>query len=205
MRRAVERGKDSYRFRQVPTLAIEHVYVWNNTSVIHDEILAHRLGLVPLNVDPTLMEYRAPTGINATPNDRNTLVFQYASPLFALVFFHANRWEHLVTASKSNARGLQGEERRMSTRRSRAETSIGNRKANRHLSLRINRRVRPTKCAFFFPCWGVIIGWLVLTPFFSTPEPEHRSRETASRPGDFYGIACDEKCWERTCKVESCW
>lgn len=65
---------------KVPTLAIEHVYVWNNTSVIHDEILAHRLGLIPLNVDPTLMDYRTTTGINSTPNDRNTLVFQCATP-----------------------------------------------------------------------------------------------------------------------------
>jgi len=40
---------------QVPTVAIENVYVWNNTSVIQDEVLAHRLGLVPLNVDPRLL------------------------------------------------------------------------------------------------------------------------------------------------------
>jgi DNA-directed RNA polymerases I and III subunit RPAC1 len=33
---------------EVPTLAIEKVYVQNNTSVIADEVLAHRLGLVPL-------------------------------------------------------------------------------------------------------------------------------------------------------------
>lgn len=33
---------------EIPSLAIENVYVHNNTSVIHDEILAHRLGLVPL-------------------------------------------------------------------------------------------------------------------------------------------------------------
>jgi len=33
---------------EVPTLAIEKVYVENNTSVIADEVLAHRLGLVPL-------------------------------------------------------------------------------------------------------------------------------------------------------------
>lgn len=61
---------------QVPTIAIEHVYVWNNTSVIHDEVLAHRIGLVPLNADPALLEFRTPTGFNATPNDRNTLVFR---------------------------------------------------------------------------------------------------------------------------------
>lgn len=33
---------------EVPTLAIENVYVHNNTSVIQDEVLAQRLGLVPL-------------------------------------------------------------------------------------------------------------------------------------------------------------
>ena len=36
---------------EVPTLAIEKVYVQNNTSVIADEVLAHRLGLVPLKGD----------------------------------------------------------------------------------------------------------------------------------------------------------
>lgn len=62
---------------EVPTIAIEHVYVWNNTSVIHDEVLAQRLGLIPFNIDPALVEYRTPTGFNAQPNDRNTLVFRY--------------------------------------------------------------------------------------------------------------------------------
>ena len=36
-------------------MCIENVYVWDNTSVIVDEVLSHRWGLVPLNVDPTLM------------------------------------------------------------------------------------------------------------------------------------------------------
>src|ERR1700733_14242391 len=46
---------------QVPTVCIENVYVWNNTSVTHDEILAHRLGLVPLNIDPALLELKEST------------------------------------------------------------------------------------------------------------------------------------------------
>ncbi|KAL4966057.1 DNA-directed RNA polymerase core subunit RPC40 [Aspergillus stella-maris] len=33
---------------EVPTLAIENVYVHNNTSVIQDEVVAQRLGLIPL-------------------------------------------------------------------------------------------------------------------------------------------------------------
>jgi DNA-directed RNA polymerase I and III subunit RPAC1 len=36
---------------EVPTMAIEMVYMADNTSIIHDEVLAHRLGLVPINVD----------------------------------------------------------------------------------------------------------------------------------------------------------
>lgn len=32
---------------EIPSLAIENVYIENNTSVIQDEVLAHRLGLVP--------------------------------------------------------------------------------------------------------------------------------------------------------------
>ena len=37
---------------EVPTMAIETVFVFNNTSVIQDEVLAHRLGLIPIKADP---------------------------------------------------------------------------------------------------------------------------------------------------------
>jgi len=37
---------------EVPTMAIESVYIKNNTSVIQDEVLAHRIGLIPLRADP---------------------------------------------------------------------------------------------------------------------------------------------------------
>ena len=33
---------------EVPTLAIEEVFFFDNTSIIQDEVLAHRLGLIPL-------------------------------------------------------------------------------------------------------------------------------------------------------------
>ncbi|EWC45247.1 hypothetical protein DRE_05974 [Drechslerella stenobrocha 248] len=36
---------------EVPTLAIETVFIHNNTSIVQDEILAQRLGLVPLRGD----------------------------------------------------------------------------------------------------------------------------------------------------------
>ncbi|KAF5382773.1 hypothetical protein D9615_003071 [Tricholomella constricta] len=58
---------------EVPTVVVEHVYVWDNTSVIQDEVLAHRIGLVPLNIDPALVEMRDATN---QPTDRNTVVFK---------------------------------------------------------------------------------------------------------------------------------
>ncbi|KIM77860.1 hypothetical protein PILCRDRAFT_825076 [Piloderma croceum F 1598] len=61
---------------EVPTVCIEHVYVFNNTSVMVDEVLAHRLGLVPLNVDPALVDMKDAVTDQAT--DRNTLVFRLA-------------------------------------------------------------------------------------------------------------------------------
>lgn len=57
---------------EVPTVAIEHVFMVDNTSVIPCEILAHRLGLVPLAVDAAALEPRA-AGAPAT--DANTVVF----------------------------------------------------------------------------------------------------------------------------------
>lgn len=40
-------------------MAIEKVLIANNTSIVQDEVLAHRLGLVPLRVDPRLFSYKS--------------------------------------------------------------------------------------------------------------------------------------------------
>ncbi|KAJ6646149.1 DNA-directed RNA polymerases I and III subunit RPAC1 [Pseudolycoriella hygida] len=43
---------------EVPSMAIEKVHILNNTSIMQDEVLAHRLGLIPLKADPRLFEYK---------------------------------------------------------------------------------------------------------------------------------------------------
>lgn len=54
---------------EVPSMSIEKVLIKNNTSIIQDEVLAHRLGLIPLRADPRLFEYR-PEGTYQTIQDR---------------------------------------------------------------------------------------------------------------------------------------
>lgn len=40
---------------EVPSVAAETIYIFNNTSVLQDEVLSHRIGLIPLKVDPDLL------------------------------------------------------------------------------------------------------------------------------------------------------
>eukprot|EP00058_Branchiostoma_floridae_P011260 XP_002596748.1 hypothetical protein BRAFLDRAFT_58082 [Branchiostoma floridae] len=54
---------------EVPTMAIEKVFVHNNTSIIQDEVLAHRLGLIPIHADPRLFEYRQEGDIKPVHDD----------------------------------------------------------------------------------------------------------------------------------------
>ncbi|KAJ1260029.1 hypothetical protein BS78_10G200900 [Paspalum vaginatum] len=58
---------------EVPTMAIEKVFMADNTSVIADEVLSHRLGLIPLDADPRLFDYISE---NDVPNERNTIVYK---------------------------------------------------------------------------------------------------------------------------------
>jgi DNA-directed RNA polymerase I and III subunit RPAC1 len=60
---------------EVPTMAIEKVFISNNTSVVPDEVLAHRLGLVPLAVDPRVFDFR---GEGDGASESNTLVLRLA-------------------------------------------------------------------------------------------------------------------------------
>lgn len=41
---------------EVPTLAIEEVTIYDNRSALFDEVIAHRLGLLPVPTDPSLFD-----------------------------------------------------------------------------------------------------------------------------------------------------
>jgi DNA-directed RNA polymerase subunit D len=43
---------------ELPKLAIEDVVIYDNTTTLFDEIISHRLGLVPLPTDPELLTFR---------------------------------------------------------------------------------------------------------------------------------------------------
>ncbi|KAF2074475.1 hypothetical protein CYY_004220 [Polysphondylium violaceum] len=58
---------------EIPTMAIEKVYIINNTSILQDEVLAHRLGLIPIKVDPRKFNFKLP---NKEYTAEDTLIFQ---------------------------------------------------------------------------------------------------------------------------------
>lgn len=59
---------------EVPSMAIEKVYIYNNTSIIRDEVLAHRLGLIPLKADPRL--FQLPAADSEEYNEHDSLEFE---------------------------------------------------------------------------------------------------------------------------------
>jgi hypothetical protein len=58
---------------EVPTVAIETVWIAINSSIIQDEVLAHRIGLIPIKVDPRKLEYV----VGEEETDRDTIVFHF--------------------------------------------------------------------------------------------------------------------------------
>ena len=61
---------------EIPTMAIEKVYIYNNTSIIQDEVFAHRLGLIPLRADPRQFEWNAQPDKPESGTAKDTLEFE---------------------------------------------------------------------------------------------------------------------------------
>ena len=43
---------------ELPKLAVENVVIYDNTSALFDEIVSHRLGLVPIPTDLSLLSFK---------------------------------------------------------------------------------------------------------------------------------------------------
>ncbi|KAF7456789.1 DNA-directed RNA polymerase I RPAC1 [Cryptosporidium felis] len=58
---------------EIPTVAIETVQIYQNNGVIQDEVLAHRLGLLPMLIDPNTIEFR---NEDEDLNEKNSICFK---------------------------------------------------------------------------------------------------------------------------------
>lgn len=58
---------------EIPTIAIENCIFYQNTSIMPDEVLAHRLGLIPIQADANYFNYK---NENEDYNEYNNLVFK---------------------------------------------------------------------------------------------------------------------------------
>jgi len=59
----------------LPSMAIEKVHIYQNTSIMQDEVLAHRLGLLPLTADPRLFSYPSQDWTPESGSEKETLQF----------------------------------------------------------------------------------------------------------------------------------
>lgn len=59
----------------IPSMAIEKIHMYQNTSIMQDEVLSHRLGLLPLTADPRLFDWPGHDWSPETGTESNTLEF----------------------------------------------------------------------------------------------------------------------------------
>ena len=62
----------------IPSMAIEKVYMYQNSSIMQDDHLSHRLGLIPLNVNPSLFSYPPLDWTPETATETEVLEFSLA-------------------------------------------------------------------------------------------------------------------------------
>eukprot|EP01017_Pseudomicrothorax_dubius_P040218 TRINITY_DN6264_c0_g1_i2.p2 TRINITY_DN6264_c0_g1~~TRINITY_DN6264_c0_g1_i2.p2 ORF type:complete len:329 (-),score=96.17 TRINITY_DN6264_c0_g1_i2:108-1094(-) len=87
---------------EIATMAIERVVIYQNTSPLPDEVLAHRLGLIPLRVDPSKFVYKRE---EEDHNERNSLKFVVKSEnrdeAPSTVYASALKWVPLGSQAKT--------------------------------------------------------------------------------------------------------
>jgi DNA-directed RNA polymerase I and III subunit RPAC1 len=59
----------------LPSVAIEYVSISDNNSIMPDEVLAHRLGLIPINADPQFLDFPTDPVTERSKDSRSILLF----------------------------------------------------------------------------------------------------------------------------------
>ncbi len=65
---------------EVPSMAIEKVFIYNNTSIMQDEVLAHRLGLIPLKADPRKFDWKPPADPATIKDEKDMIAHAIGTP-----------------------------------------------------------------------------------------------------------------------------
>ncbi|KAL5279018.1 POLR1C family protein [Megaselia abdita] len=84
---------------EVPSMAIEKVYIYNNTSIIQDEVLAHRLGLIPLKADARLFDFVQDDATDEG-NENNTLEFELKAKCVKRNVKDSSNFDHIYKNHK---------------------------------------------------------------------------------------------------------
>jgi len=69
---------------EVPSMAVDRVFIYNNTSVIQDEVLAHRLGLIPFKADHRLFEMHKKSTEKVKDSDEDAMAVDQDTLVFKL-------------------------------------------------------------------------------------------------------------------------
>uniref|UniRef100_A0AC34QJ74 DNA-directed RNA polymerase RpoA/D/Rpb3-type domain-containing protein n=1 Tax=Panagrolaimus sp. JU765 TaxID=591449 RepID=A0AC34QJ74_9BILA len=71
---------------EVPTMALEKIYLYQNDTVFQDEVLCHRIGLMPIKADARQFEWPSNPVVDTNVGNREIYEEPYGDPKQNLVF-----------------------------------------------------------------------------------------------------------------------
>lgn len=77
---------------EIPTMAIDKAVIFQNTSIMHDEVLCHRLGLLPILANP---DYFICKEANEEFDENNSIKFSLHVKCQRKVAYKTKKWEQL--------------------------------------------------------------------------------------------------------------
>lgn len=78
---------------EVPTIAFDKAVIYQNTSILQDEVLAHRLGLIPIDVNPDLFVEKR---VHDDFDEHNSIKFKLHITCLKKPAFANHKYEQLI-------------------------------------------------------------------------------------------------------------